>query len=38
MRLNGTRVSFKINKMKFLVDGDRRYTPLSNDFFFNDFF
>jgi hypothetical protein len=25
MRLNNTRVSFTINKMDFLVDGDRRH-------------
>jgi hypothetical protein len=33
MRLNNTRVSFTINKMDFLVDGDRRYLPLENGYF-----
>jgi hypothetical protein len=32
MRLNNTRVSFTINEMDFLVDGDRRYLPIENGY------
>jgi hypothetical protein len=36
MRLNNTRVSFTINQMDFLVDGDRRYLPLENGYFIQE--